>query len=40
MHIHLPETETEVEHVEVLYGQLLGMPGCISSVDCVDCVHI
>ena len=34
MHIHLPETETEIEHVEGLYGQL-GLPGCISSVDCV-----
>jgi len=33
-HIHLPETEAEVEHVEGLYGWL-GLPGCIGSVDCV-----
>ena len=30
----LPETAEEIKHVEGLYN-ILGLPGCIGSIDCV-----
>jgi hypothetical protein len=34
IHIIVPETKEEIDHVENLY-RLIGYPGCVGSVDCV-----